>query len=156
LTFDDSILVGTAPPPAYDLAGVSGTASLGAQSWQIDAGRISSYSYLAPPGFEIVNYQLQMTGTGPTINNNGFLFGLFMRITPDLAAFATDPFMFGFGFPFDGGEYYGYASLTGDYSVSRGNVSVPEPNVLMLMLAGLVILGVGYSMRNSSFAQCAT
>jgi PEP-CTERM motif len=33
---------------------------------------------------------------------------------------------------------------------------VPEPNVLMLMLAGLVILGVGYSMRNSSFAQCAT
>jgi PEP-CTERM motif len=149
LTFDDGILVGSAPPPSYDLTGVSGTASIGSQSWQVDAGHISSYTYSLQPGNPILNYQLQMTGTGPTINNNGFFFGLFMHIAPDLSALATDPFLFGFGFPFDGGEYYGYASLTGNYSVTRGNVSVPEPGVLMLMLAGLAMLGAGYSMRKS-------
>lgn len=153
LMFDDDILTGSAATQSeFTLNGVSGTASLGAQSWQIDAGHIYSYTYRSDPGFPILNYQLQMTGTGPTINNNGHFFGLFMRINTDLSAIATNPFLLGFGFPVSSGEYYGYANLTGNYSVTRG-ISVPEPNVLTLMLAGLAMLGVGYSMRKSRPAR---
>lgn len=152
LTFDDSILLSSAPLLAYDLTVVSGTASLGGLSWQIDAGYIYSYTYMTQPGNPIVNYQLQMTGTGPNVLDNGSLFGLFMHIAPDLSPIATNPFLFGFGYPVENGTYYGYANLIGNYSVTRG-VSVPEPNVLMLMFAGVALLGVGYSMRRSRDAR---
>jgi hypothetical protein len=146
VTFDDALLT-PSPPSTYTLAGVSGSVRLGTDEWQLDAGRIGSYTYLNEPGFPVQHYGLQMTGTGPGINSSGSLFGLFMRIAPDLSASAIDPFMVGFRFPVPSGEFYGYANLTGNYSINRSNVTVPEPNSLTLLIAALAMLGLGMAAR---------
>jgi PEP-CTERM motif len=148
VTFDDANL-GPSAPSQYDLAPVSGTVRLGGLEWLLDAGRIWSYTYQNQPGFPVDHYGLQLTGSGPSINSNGSLFGLFLRIAPNLDPAAIDPFMIGFRFPFagGGGESYGYAKVTGTSNITRGGVSVPEPSTLLLITLGFVLLG--FNSRNA-------
>jgi hypothetical protein len=46
----------------------------------------------------------------------------------------------GFAYPFDGGEFYSYADLAGNFSTSREGTPVPEPNAVLLMCGGLALL----------------
>jgi hypothetical protein len=48
--------------------------------------------------------------------------------------------MLGFRFPFPGGESYGYATLSGTSSITRGSVSVPEPGMLWLISLALGVI----------------
>jgi hypothetical protein len=132
VTFDDEGLVPFAPVTDLDLAPVAGTVRLGALEWALDAGRITTYSYSGDPGFPILYYGLQLTGTGPLINTDDSLFGLFLRIAPSLAPSDVDPFLIGCRNPFVGGESYGYAKVAGTSSITREPVSVPEPGTLLL------------------------
>jgi len=137
VTFDNGSLVPVAPPPNFNLAPVSGTLRLGALEWLLDAGRISSYSYLFA-GSVVQYYQLQMTGTGPMVDGTASLFGLFLTLAPDLTPTGTDPFSVGFGYPSGGGAtFFRYANLTGDYSVVS---AVPEPSTALLILPALALL----------------
>jgi len=141
VTFEDSGLVGDAALiNDLDVAPVSGYVRMGALEWLLDAGRVWTYTYLNGPGNPVQSYGLQLTGTGPTVAGGGAsIFGLFLRVTPDALPDGTAPF-FGFRYPFDGGEYYSYAELDGDYRTSRQTTSVPEPNTGLLMLSGLALL----------------
>lgn len=152
VSFDDANL-GPLAPSQYDLAPVSGTVRLGGLEWLLDAGRIAQYSYQNTPGFPIEYYGLQLTGSGPSITN-GSLFGLFLRIAPNLDPAAIDPFMIGFRFPFagGGGESYSYAKVTGTSNITRGAVSVPEPNTLLLTTLALALLGLS-TPRARTFAR---
>jgi hypothetical protein len=140
VTFDDAGLGPTAPVTDLDAAPVFGTVRLGAEEWTLDAGQIVQYSYSLDPGNPILWYQLQLTGSGPLIDGNASLFGLFLTLTPSLAAAFASSFSVGFGFPV--GEYatfYSYADLSGDFAATR-STSVPEPGTAFLMLPALALL----------------
>jgi hypothetical protein len=93
------------------------------------------------PGFPVVSYGLQLTGTGPTISGGGAsLFGLFMQLTPDATPFGSNAPFVGFAYPFAGGEFYSYANLSGNFTTSRQTTSVPEPDTGLLLLSGLALL----------------
>jgi hypothetical protein len=139
VTFDDSGLLPSAPLTDFDLAPVSGWLRLGSLEWLLDAGSLWTYSYMLEPGNPIVSYGLQLTGSGPTIGGNASLFGLFLRLTPDLEPTTTNPFSAGFGYPVQNGTFYSYADLAGTHTITRG-VTVPEPNTTMLMLSGFALL----------------
>jgi hypothetical protein len=49
--------------------------------------------------------------------------------------------MAGFRYPFDGGEFYSYANLSGTFATSREITSVPEPSTGVLMCSALALLG---------------
>jgi hypothetical protein len=139
LTFDDDIL-GPLAPTSYDLAAVAGTVRLGADAWTLDAGRIFQYSYSFDPGNPVLWYQVQFTGTGPMIDGNASLFGLFMTLTPALTPAFPSSFKVGFGYPVSGGTYYSYAEVSGDYSATR-STSVPEPaSAAFLLLPAFALL----------------
>jgi PEP-CTERM motif-containing protein len=142
VTFDDSGLVDDAAAVSdLDVAPVSGWVRLGALEWLLDAGRVYTYSYLIQPGNPVLSYGLQLTGTGPTIaGGSASLFGLFLSVTPDATPFGTNAPLVGFRYPFDGGEFYSYADLAGNFRTSRQSTSVPEPNTLLLMCAGVALL----------------
>ena len=143
VTFDDAGFVHDAAAlNDFDVAPVSGSVRLGSLEWLLDAGRIWTYTYLIQPGNPVVSYGLQLTGAGPSIaGGTASLFGLFLMLTPDATAFGSEGPKIGFKYPFDGGELYSYADLSGDFTTSRENRSVPEPNALLLMGGGLVLLG---------------
>lgn len=143
VTFDDSRLVDDASlATSFDLAPVSGWLRMGSLEWLLDAGRISTYSYLnQPPAFPVLSYGLQLTGTGPTIaSGSASLFGLFMTVTPDGTPFGSNGPMVGFRYPFDGGEFYSYADLAGNFHTSSEPRSVPEPGSGLLMCSALALL----------------
>jgi hypothetical protein len=142
VTFDDSGLVDDAAlVNDFDVAPVSGWVRMGSLEWLLDAGRVYTYTYMIGPGNPVQSYGLQLTGTGPTIAGGaGSLFGLFMQVTPDAAPKPGSAPLIGFRYPFDGGEFYSYADLSGDYRTSRETTSVPEPNTGLLMLSGLALL----------------
>ena len=78
VTFDDAGLVDDAAQVTdYDVGPVSGWLRLGSLEWLFDAGRINTYTFLSGPGHPVVSYGVQLTGTGPTISDNGSIFGLF-------------------------------------------------------------------------------
>jgi len=143
VTFDDAALVGDASDiTSFDVGPVSGWVRLGGLQWTLDAGRVGSYLFnYQPPDFPVLSYGLQMTGTGPSIAGGAAsLFGLFMNITPDGLPYGAEGPMVGFRYPFDGGEFYSYATLTGNFQTSRENRGVPEPNTLLLMSGALGLL----------------
>ena len=142
VTFDDSGLADDAAlVNDFDVAPVSGWVRMGSLEWLLDAGRVYTYTYMIGPGNPVQSYGLQLTGTGPTIAGGaGSLFGLFMQVTPDAAPKPGSAPFIGFRYPFDGGEFYSYADLSGDYRTSRETTSVPEPNTGLLMLSGLALL----------------
>jgi hypothetical protein len=145
LTFEDAPLVADASDiTTFDVGPLSGWVRLGSLQWTLDAGRIWSYLYNnVPPDFPVVSYGLQMTGTGPSIAGGGAsLFGLFMNITPDGLPYGAEGPKVGFRYPFDGGEFYSYANLAGNFQTSREGRSVPEPNTLLLMSSALGLLGL--------------
>lgn len=144
VTFDDSGLVDDAAlVNDFDVAPVSGFVRMGALQWLLDAGRIYTYTYMIGPGNPVVSYGLQLTGTGPTIaGGSASLFGLFLSLTPDAAPLASNAPFVGFRYPFDGGEFYSYAGLSGNFATSRETRSVPEPGSLLLMSGALLLLGV--------------
>jgi hypothetical protein len=82
-----------------------------------------------------------LTGTGPMIDGNASLFGLFLTLTPSLTtAFATDSIAVGFGYPVgDYATFYSYANLSGTFATTRGT-SVPEPGTAFLMLPAVALL----------------
>lgn len=83
VTFDDAGLVDDAAQVTdYDVAPVSGWLRLGSLEWLFNAGRINTFSYVLGPGHPVISYGLQLTGTGPTISDNGSIFGLFLPLTP--------------------------------------------------------------------------
>jgi len=142
VTFDDTALVDDASlVTSLDLAPVSGWVRLGGLEWTLDAGRIYTYTYNnTPPTFPILSFGAQLTGTGPTIAAGAAsLFGLFLSLAPDGQA---GPYAqsIGFRYPFDGGEFYSYADLSGEFHTSRENRSVPEPNTVLLMSSALGLL----------------
>jgi len=142
VTFDDTALVDDASlVTSLDLAPVSGWVRLGGLEWTLDAGRIYTYTYNnTPPTFPILSFGAQLTGTGPTIAAGAAsLFGLFLSLAPDGQA---GPYAqsIGFRYPFDGGEFYSYADLSGEFRTSRENRSVPEPNTVLLMSSALGLL----------------
>jgi PEP-CTERM motif-containing protein len=143
VTFDDARLVDDASlATSFDLAPVSGWVRMGGLEWLLDAGHIYTYTYLyQAPNFPILSFGLQLTGTGPTIAGGAAsLFGLFMTVTPDGTPGANGPAI-GFAYPFDGGEFYSYADLAGDFHTSRENHPVPEPSTALLMCGALALLG---------------
>jgi len=142
VTFDDTALVDDASlVTSLDLAPVSGWVRLGGLEWTLDAGRIYTYTYNnTPPTFPILSFGAQLTGTGPTIAAGAAsLFGLFLSLAPDGQA---GPYAqsIGFRYPVDGGEFYSYADLSGEFHTSRENRSVPEPNTVLLMSSALGLL----------------
>lgn len=140
ITFDDSGLVPTLPVTDLDVAPVSGSLRLGALEWLLNAGQVWTYTYQTTPGNPVLAYGLQLTGTGPSFGASSGLFGLFMRIAPDLTPYGTNPFSAGFTYPVQGGEFYSYADLGGTFNVTRGSTPVSEPNMVLLMLAGFAML----------------
>jgi hypothetical protein len=142
VTFDDAGLVDSAAlANDFDVAPVSGWLRMGSLEWLFDAGRVWTFSYLnQSPDFPVVSYGLQLTGTGPTLSGNSSLFGLFLSLTPDATPFASNMPMVGFAYPVPSGEFYSYADLSGNFTTSREGTSVPEPNTLLLMGGGLVLL----------------
>jgi hypothetical protein len=138
VTFDDSGLLPFAPLSDLDLAPVSGWLRLGSQQWSLDAGSIWSYTYHnVGADFPILHYGLQLTGTGPAIGS-GSLFGLFLKLKPDLTL-AADGIYAGAGYPTGGGTYYSYADLGGSFSASRVT-PVPEPGTLLLLSSGMLLV----------------
>jgi hypothetical protein len=114
---------------------------MGSLEWLFDAGRVWTFSYLnQSPDFPVVSYGLQLTGTGPSIGGNAALFGLFLTLTPDATPFASRVPMVGFAYPVPSGEFYSYADLNGNFTTSREGTSVPEPDTLLLMGSGLMLL----------------
>jgi hypothetical protein len=143
VTFDDTALVDDASQATnFNLAPVSGWVRLGSLEWTLDAGRIWTYTYQNQgPDFPVVSYGAQLTGTGPSIAGGAAsLFGLFLSLTPDGTPFAANGPMVGFAYPFDGGEFYSYANLAGDFHTSSESRSVPEPNSALLMCSALGLL----------------
>jgi hypothetical protein len=143
VTFDDTALVDNASQATtFDVAPVSGWVRMGSLEWALDAGRISTYTYMnQSPDFPVVSYGLQMTGTGPSIAGGAAsLFGLFMTLTPDATPFGAFSPMVGFAYPFAGGEFYSYAQLSGDFRTSTESRSVPEPSTALLMCGALGML----------------
>ena len=140
VTFDDGALVTYASDiTTYNLAPVSGRVRLGALEWLLDAGRIWSYTYMSDPGFPVVSYGLQLTGSGPTISDSASLFGLFLRLTPALAAVDANSLSIGFAYPVPSGEFYSYANVSGTFNTSR-TTSIPVPSTAILMLPALAFL----------------
>jgi len=142
LSFDNSLLTPTLPVTGIDLGAASGQLSLGPNDvWQFDHGQITAYQYQLPGVVDW--YLLQFTGTGPSITNNGELFGLFLMVTPGLQLVpGPDSIMVGFGYPTGGGTFYSYALLEGQFSRSG---QLPEPASLAL---------VGLSLAGLVFARC--
>lgn len=143
LTFNDAALVDdAADATTFDLGPVSGWVRLGALQWSLDAGHIWSFTYNSvPPDFPVVSYGMQMTGTGPSIAGGAAsLFGLFMTLTPDATPITGLSPMVGFTYPFDGGEFYSYAQLSGNFQTSTESRSVPEPSTALLMCGALGML----------------
>jgi hypothetical protein len=142
VTFDDSGLVDDAAlVNDFDVAPVSGSIRLGSLEWLLDAGRIWTYSYMIGPGNPVISYGLQLTGTGPSIaGGSASLFGLFLSLTPDATPLSSRMPLVGFAYPFDGGEFYSYADLAGNFTTSREPTRVPEPNTALLMCGALALL----------------
>lgn len=153
VTFDDSGLVPSLPVTDLDVAPVSGSLRLGTMEWLLNAGQIWTYTYQTTPGNPVLAYGLQLTGTGPSFGASSGLFGLFLRIAPDFTPYGTNPFSAGFTYPVQGGEFYSYADLGGTFNVSRGPTSVPEPNGILLMLAGLGMLWFWRRNRQNQLGQ---
>lgn len=142
VTFDDARLVDSAEDvTGYDVGPVSGWLRLGTLEWLFNAGSIWTYSYLSGPGHPVISYGLQLTGTGPTISDNGSIFGLFLQLTPDATPFAGGIPRAGFRYPVPNGEYYSYADLSGVFRTSN-ETPVPEPGTRLLMLSAVALLAV--------------
>jgi hypothetical protein len=142
VTFDDARLVDDAAQiSGYDVGPVSGWLRLGSLEWLFNAGSISTYTYLLGPGNPVVSYGLHLTGAGPTISDNGSIFGLFLTLTPDATPFAGRAPLAGFAYPFPGGEYYSYADLAGVFRTSN-ETSVPAPGAGLLMLSAVALLAI--------------
>ncbi len=142
VTFDDAGLVDDAAQiNDYDVAPVSGWLRLGSLEWLFNAGRINTFSYVLGPGNPVTSYGVQLTGTGPTISDNGSIFGLFLSLTPDATPFGSFGPRVGFGYPVPSGTYYSYADLSGNFSTSNAT-SVPEPGTGLLMFSAIVLLSV--------------
>lgn len=142
VTFDDAGLVDDAAQVTdYDVAPVSGWLRLGSLEWLFDAGRINTYTFMSGPGNPVISYGLQLTGTGPTISDNGSIFGLFLALTPDATPFAGFGPRVGFGYPVPSGTYYSYADLSGIFRTSNER-SVPAPGTGLLMFSAVVLLAV--------------
>ncbi|HTE42811.1 MAG TPA: PEP-CTERM sorting domain-containing protein [Steroidobacteraceae bacterium] len=147
--FDDTALVPNLPVPTFNLAPVSGTLRLGTDEFALGDGRISSYSFFTSGNQPVVSYQLQLTGTGPTLQpGNASLFGLFLNLTPSLSLLNSDSIFAGFAYPLEFGTLYSYAQLGGDFSISRAT-SVPEPSALLLMSAALGLLWLSRRLRKA-------
>ena len=142
VTFDDARLVDSAEDvTGYDVGPVSGWLRLGTLEWLFNAGSIWTYSYLNGPGYPVISYGLQLTGTGPTISDNGSIFGLFLQLTPDATPFAAGTPRAGFGYPVPNGTYYSYADLSGIFRTSN-ETQVPEPRSALLMLGAVALLAI--------------
>jgi hypothetical protein len=143
LTFDAGPLTPTVPT-TWDLGPASGRLALGAGEWLLDHGAINQYSYLLSTG-AVLWYGLQFTGSGPLLTNDGELFGLFLRLTPDLEL-ATPGWSVaaGFGYTTGSGGFtvtrYSYADLSGE--LTREPVETPEPGSLSLVALGVTGLAL--------------
>ena len=139
VTFDDAGLVDDAAQiHDFDVAPVSGWLRLGSLEWLLDAGRINTFTYLPGPGNPVSSYGVQLTGTGPTVSDNGSIFGLFLTLTPDATAFADFGPRVGFAYPVPNGTYFSYADLSGILRTA-GETSVPEPGTGLLMFSAVVL-----------------
>jgi hypothetical protein len=140
VTFDDAGLVDDAAQVNdYDVAPVSGWLRLGSLEWLFNAGRINTFSYLPGPGNPVTSYGVQLTGTGPTVSDNGSIFGLFLTLTPDATPLADFGPRVGFAYPVPNGTYFSYADLSGILRTS-GETSVPAPGMGWLMFGAVVLI----------------
>ncbi len=139
VTFDDAGLVDDAAQANdFDVAPVSGWLRLGSLEWLFNAGRINTFSYLPGPGNPVTSYGVQLTGTGPTVSDNGSLFGLFLTLTPDATPFADFVPRVGFAYPEPNGTYFSYADLSGILRTSS-ETSVPAPGMGVLVFGAAVL-----------------
>jgi hypothetical protein len=139
VTFDDSGLVDDAAQANdFDVAPVSGWLRLGSLEWLLNAGRINTFSYMSGPGNPVIYYGVQLTGTGPTVSDNGSLFGLFLTLTPDATPLAGFGPRVGFAYPMPNGTYFSYADLSGILRTSS-ETSVPAPGMGVLVFSAAVI-----------------
>jgi hypothetical protein len=143
VTFDDAGLVDDAAQVTdYDVAPVSGWLRLGSLEWLFNAGRINTFSYMLGPGNPVTSYGVQLTGTGPTISDNGSIFGLFLSLTPDATPFGGFGPRVGFAYPVPSGTYFSYADLSGIFRTSS-ETSVPAPGPGLPMLGAVVLILFG-------------
>lgn len=135
LNFDDADLPANLPA-TFPPISASGWLRLGSYEWTLDAARVFSVTYTSIDPFPVLRYNLQWTGTGPSIPSGGSLFGLFTNLEmPTLGPSLSNSLIAGFGYPTSSGEFYSYAVLNGVYAI--GPVAVAEPGSLALMLVGL-------------------
>ena len=140
VTFDDAGLVDDAAQLTdYDVAPVSGWLRLGALEWLFNAGRIHTFTYMPGPGNPVVSYGVQLSGTGPTVSDNGSIFGLFLSLTPDATPFAGSAPQVGFAYPVPNGTYFSYAHLSGIFRTSS-ETSVPAPDTGLLMFGAVALI----------------
>jgi hypothetical protein len=151
VTFDDAGLVDDAAQVTdYDVAPVSGWLRLGSLEWLFNAGHINAFSFTPGPGNTVISYGVQLTGTGPTISDNGSIFGLFLAVTPDATPFGGFGPRVGFAYPVPNGTYFSYADLSGIFRTSsETSVPVAEPGAGLLMFGAVVLLVVWRRSRQS-------
>ncbi len=140
LSFNDTFSDGTYAF-SDDSGPISGVMQLGSASYTFDDYTPQSYSYDGATG-QLLWVGLQFLGTGPA-PAGAELFGLFVRMTPQLTL--LDPMRLGFGFTTSNGDLtvtnYRYLDFTGSGSIQPVG-TVPLPSSMALAAAALLALAL--------------
>lgn len=143
-TFDDSFRNLTAAQDVFGLAdrSVTGGAQVGSDSIALNHMHLFSYQYNMNTG-EILSFNWQVEGTGPTTGNGGEFFGVWLLLDPALNLLGSPRIGYGYTTEYEGGitiTSYGYLESEGTFDL-RPAGEVPLPSTLWLMLPALAWLG---------------
>lgn len=142
LTYDDSFIGLPASQLSLGMApAVSGSMTLGGNSYQLTGMALSFFSYGATASDPSPNYGFHVTGTGPATDDGEVFSGiglLFVSGQP-----LGRPWLVGFGDTNWQVASNGYLLIAGDTTYERLATPVPLPGTLWLMGIGLCALGAG-------------
>jgi len=141
-TFDDAFK--SVRPSSGNVFGaasqtVSGSVSIGGDSYVLSDAQLFSYSY-DPGADEVLWYQFQVQGSGPATASGGDFWGLWAQLSPTMDLLSG---LVGFAYGFPGGTAYSYLDATGTYTLrpaGGGGGTVPLPATAWLVLPALAWL----------------